>query len=51
MFDTLSKMILDAQHDPTRPEAHDQHRRGVITSPRATRRAGVAHRPPVQTLW
>ncbi len=51
MFDKLSKMILDAQSRSQSPEAHDPHRRGVITSPRATRRDGATYHPIIQTFW
>lgn len=51
MFDNLSKMILNAQRDAQTPEAHDPHRRRVITSPRATRRNSTTYQPIIRTFW
>ncbi len=52
MFNSLSKMILDAQQRNQHPaEAHDPHRRGAITSPRASRREGSTYEPIIRTFW
>ncbi len=54
MFSSLSKMILDArkiENDRMATEAHDPHRRGVITSPRATRRDGATVEPIIRNFW
>ncbi|MDA8746615.1 hypothetical protein N9M66_00200 [Litoreibacter sp.] len=54
MFNSLANMIFDAQRknqSPNSAEAHDPHRRGVITCPRATRRDGASYVPIIRTFW
>lgn len=54
MFDAFATMIFDRQRkaqNPNTPQVHDPHRRGVITSPRATRRDSATYEPIIRTFW
>lgn len=54
MFNAFATMIFNKQRDAQRsrtPQAHDPHRRGVITTPRATRRDGATYEPIIRNFW
>ena len=54
MFNSLTKMIFAKQSNERccdAPEAHDPHRRGVITAPGATRRDSATYEPIIRNFW